>query len=86
MNTANWLQLLGTIVLLAITWGKQVEKQSEKTAEDFAKSRNGQGIRIGGVEERLARLEGALDAAPAAPASRPRPRTRPIPIAADGDT
>jgi len=59
MNTANWLQLLGTIVLLAVTWGgvqarlKQVEKQSEKTSDDLNKSRSDQGGRIGILADRL---------------------------------
>lgn len=96
MTTATWLQLLGTIVLLAITWGgvqarlKQVEKISEKTAEDFGKSRNGQGVRIGVVEERLARLEGSLEAFSASGPYRSsvppaRRNTRPVPIVAEGE-
>jgi hypothetical protein len=86
VNTANWLQLLGTIVLLAVTWGgvqarlKQVEKQSEKTSDDLNKSRSDQGGRIGILADRLSTLEGAFYA-PAGPqpiAMRPRSRTRPI--------
>lgn len=86
MTTANWLQLLGTIVVLAVTWGqvqsrlKQVEKQTENTAIEVGKSRAGQGARIGSVEERLAHLEGSLEG------PRRRTQTRGVPIVADDDS
>jgi hypothetical protein len=65
MTTANWITVLVTLVALAVTWGevrarlKAVEKLAAKAASDVEKSRGQQGARIGGVEDRIARLEGA---------------------------
>lgn len=70
MTTANWITILATGLALAVTWGevrarlKAVEKLAAKAAADVEKSRGQQGARIGGVEDRIARLEGALGVRP----------------------
>lgn len=66
MSTANWITLLATGLALAVTWGevrarlKAVERLASKLSADVEKSRGTQGARIGGVEDRIAHLEGAL--------------------------
>lgn len=81
MTTANWLVLLGSIVSVGLVAGGLLVRMqvAERAIKEFARAREKQGERIGGVEERVALLEGAgeLDARIAALAKRTRKRTRP---------
>jgi hypothetical protein len=87
LTTANWLAL---IVLLSgglvIAGGLLVRvKIAESAIKDFARAREKQGERIGGVEERIAILEGAshLESAVRKTRKRTRPGGVPMPVAPD---
>ena len=86
MTTANWFQLIGTLLVLAVTWGevrsrlKQVEKLCEATAAELTKSRSAQGNRLGDIEKEVAHLEGTLGVLP-----RRRTHARGVPVVDDDD-
>lgn len=64
VTTANWLQIIATLVTgAAIGGGLLVRlKVAESTIRDLLRGRQKQGERIGVLEERQARLEGILEA------------------------
>jgi len=78
MSTASWLSLLGTVVLIAMTWGSQKNEIGNlKTAfkelkDEFNRSREKQGERI----ERLERTDEAREAVRRATHARGTPVTK----------
>ena len=81
MTTPAWLALLGIVIAFFTTWGqllirvKVAEAGLKTLTTAFSGSRESQGGRIGGVEERLALLEGAVGDAEARKRTRRRART-----------
>lgn len=92
MTTTNWLALIGTLIAISTTWGqllvrvKVAEAALKALTAAFAGSRESQGARIGGCEERIALLEGSVGDPAARKRTRHRARTGaggvPVPQAA----